>query len=153
MKRSMYSVLMALSVSACASMTEQTMNSIIGSWKGESIDTVVAAWGIPDQKFDATETTVYEWTDSASMRLPGISAAAANVIGGAAYAGTTQPQDVDIHGVCVRQLITGKDGIVIAGGCRGDSCCVAAVSGWCASLAKVREDPRTARFPVVGASD
>ena len=119
-------------------MTERTMDKIVDSWRGESVDSVVQHWGIPDGQFQGRDGRIYEWIQRESATLPGTAQTTTNIIGDTAYSTTTYSGPIQISGVCVRQLSTNPAGVVVAGSWRGNNCCFMAVAGYCATLANPR---------------
>lgn len=120
-------VALALFLPGCASMTQHAMGGILGSWQGEPVTKVVSVWGQPTQTFAGTETTMYQWTDSARL-VPW-------KVGEDMQRNTEQPGAALIKGSCTRQLIVANsDGTVQSGTYHGDNCCVAAAAGYCKSL-------------------
>lgn len=89
--RRIASLLLALALSGCASGGFGTMDGIMASWAGASVDEVIAQWGYPAGERDVAGRKLLYWTREVSTFMPGIasSTSAYNPVAGAVQTTTT----------------------------------------------------------------
>lgn len=107
---------------------------IISSWYGATLESVIRRWGVPNRSFQLSDgKIIYEWHSSQKVTLPNTTTGTVTTIGKTTYVNATTTNST-FQGSCVRTLVVDELGIVLEGGARGNSCCVLAIAGYCASL-------------------
>lgn len=99
-----------------------TMDGIMSSWQGASINEVITQWGYPDQEREIAGHKLYTWNYSKSGFIPAQTTATANTFGNTTYVTAHTTGGHAIYGSCSRTLEVDKKDIVIATQWQGNNC-------------------------------
>lgn len=91
MKRQMISLAAVAALTGCASGGFGTMDRIMASWQGASVDQVIAQWGYPHEERRVAGRTLLVWNRDMQLSMPATATTTgtANRIGSTAYVNTT----------------------------------------------------------------
>jgi hypothetical protein len=108
-------------VSACSGGFG-TMDRIMQSWEGATLNEVVSQWGYPSgqQEFDGRK--IYHWDRNITMSLPSTTTGSVNVIGNTAYVNTMTYGGGPSNWTCQRSLEVDKNGVVVSWQWEGNNC-------------------------------
>lgn len=110
-----------VSLSGCA--TTSIMDGIMSSWSGESIESVTAQWGYPDEQREFNGNKLYVWHHNKGFYLPSTTTTTGtvNAYGGINATSTTTGGNT-INGNCDRILEVDSKGTVIKWQWQGNNC-------------------------------
>ncbi|MFL2800642.1 MAG: hypothetical protein ACJZ8K_04270 [Paracoccaceae bacterium] len=99
-----------------------TMDRIMNSWMGASINEVINQWGYPHFQQDIAGRKLYHWDRNVSMRMPSTTTGTVSLLGNTAYLNTRTSGGGVLRGSCRRTLEVNKSNIVIGTQWRGNNC-------------------------------
>ncbi|MDC1341957.1 hypothetical protein N8222_09170 [Oceanospirillaceae bacterium] len=121
MKRIIVLGMLLTFVSACSGGFG-TMDRIMQSWEGATLDEVVSQWGYPSGQQEFNGRTIYHWDRNATMTLPSSTTGTANVIGNTAYINTVTYGGGSSNWACRRSLEVDENGGVVSWQWGGNNC-------------------------------
>ncbi len=112
----MKKLLLIALLAGCAAQTNETMDTVLSSWYGSSVDEVIARWGYPDVERNVAGRQLLEWDKSGVVNFgydtygytDGYNVYATTTGGPRAYS-------------CVRQLEVDR-GVIVGGDWKGNNC-------------------------------
>ena len=90
-----------------------TMDGIMNSWQGASLDAVIAQWGYPDQEQVIAGHKLYRWFYTKTASLPATTTGTVNQIGNTAFMNATTYGGGTVVGNCTRTLEVDEHNIVV----------------------------------------
>ena len=121
MKRYFVTALLVFLLSACSGGFG-TMDRIMTSWEGATLDQVISQWGYPHGQQKFAGRTIYIWDRNTTLTLPATTTGTVNVIGNTAYINTTTTGGRTSNWSCRRILEVNDNNIVIAWQWGGNNC-------------------------------
>lgn len=99
-----------------------TMDGIMRSWQGATLDAAIAQWGYPHQEQMIAGRKLYRWFYTKSALLPTTTTGTVTRIGDTAYLNATTSGGGVISGSCTRTLEVDQYNIVIRTQWEGNNC-------------------------------
>ena len=112
---------LALLLAACSGGFG-TMDRVMHSWEGASLEAVIAQWGYPHQEQTIAGHKLYRWFYTKHVAVPATSTSTVNVIGNTAFVNTTTTGGGNIKGDCVRTLEVNEKNVVTKWEWSGNNC-------------------------------
>jgi hypothetical protein len=106
-----------------------TMDRVMRSWEGATLDQVIAQWGYPHQEQAIAGRRLYHWHTHRSASIPAHTSATVNQIGSTAYIEATTTGGGTFHGACRRTIEVDEQNIVRRWQWSGNNCPFATVAG------------------------
>ena len=100
----------------------KTMTTIIESWIGENINTVINQWGFPSEEKVIAGRKIYVWRDNKTIDMPSDTSGTINHYGNTSYYQGTTFGGQSINAYCNRILEVDKSEKVISGTWEGNNC-------------------------------
>ncbi len=99
-----------------------TMDRVMSSWQGASLDEVISQWGYPAAQQDIAGRKLYHWDKTATLAMPSHTTGTANIIGNTAYINTTTYGGGLSHWSCRRTLEVNDSNMVVGWQWGGNNC-------------------------------
>ena len=99
-----------------------TMDRIMTSWQGSTLDEVIAQWGYPDREQIIAGKKVYHWDRVDTYSMPSSTYGTATVVGKTAYVNTTTTGGRTISGSCRRTIVVDINDRVVSTDWKGNNC-------------------------------
>jgi hypothetical protein len=99
-----------------------TMDRIMKSWQGSTIDEVIRQWGYPHQHQVIAGHDLYHWFREARVMMPQTHTGTATIIGNMAYINIVTDGGGVTNWSCTRTLEVNKSNIVIGTQWSGNNC-------------------------------
>jgi len=99
-----------------------TMDRIMQSWNGASLEEVIAQWGYPTFQQDIAGRKLYHWDKEMSVMMPATTTGSISVIGSTAHLNSTTFGGGMFHGSCRRTLEVNNDNIIVGSQWSGNNC-------------------------------
>lgn len=122
MRVSKWSVFVCCFVAALTGCTNSTMKSIMSSWEGEHIDSVIEQWGFPNEEKEIAGHKLYVWYRGRSFYVPATSTTTGYVYGNSFSANTSTFGGYPVHAYCTRILEVDDSGHVTRWQWEGNDC-------------------------------
>ena len=121
MKRIVALLIVLTFVSACSGAFG-TMDRIMKSWEGATLNEVVSQWGYPTGQQEFSGRKIYHWDRNMTMNLPSTTTGTVNVIGNTAYVNTMTHGGGPSNWSCRRTLEVDKNDVVVSWQWGGNNC-------------------------------
>ena len=99
-----------------------TMDRIMSSWQGSTLEDAIGQWGYPDQKQEIAGKTLYHWDKVKSFTTPINTSGTATVYGNTAYLNTTTTGGQTLTGSCRRTLVVNEKDVIVSTEWKGNNC-------------------------------
>jgi hypothetical protein len=98
-----------------------TMDRVMSSWVGASLDEVISQWGFPHQQVNIAGRDLYVWNRDAVLFTPGSSTGSAQVIGNTVF-WNSNIQPATVSSWSCSRILEVRNNRVVSWEWRGNNC-------------------------------